>query len=1106
MAQNRVEKTIFLNGQLGVGFDKMVSGVLAFGNGLEQVGQKAKEFLGDSLDVYKDYESNMLAAKFALSAQYKDASELNKIMQQLGKSAAEWAETSIFHTSDVSEAINEAAHAGWDLEQIMAGIPKAMLISQAGGMELSEGLDYLIKMINSTGSEFEDAGSIVDQWAMAANSSATNIQELGDAFKALGASAQFGDSTAELFTMLAVLADVGTTGSQAGTALRSSIVRLIAPTEKANAAMKVLGLETDEIEEALSDQSVQKAAKKLQELGFSTYKADGELKPLVDIYSDLYETTKGLDEESRNEILAAIFPTRTISSALAFLEAADGKMQKLLGGISGSDGYAKTGAEMMMSGLEGSEELLASKFEELKRKVGEFTAPDLENFNKFLGGILDDINNWPKETWEAFVTGMETLAVGGTLVGATKGLYAFWHMLGPWGAGIMLTTFAVSSLVGYFQELDRLSWAEKFGSMELDTAALEEYMSGIHTKWEEEQELLKTYEESVSATLQSFEDASSKLEGSLFTSTITGRELTDDEKKNIKKYYNDLIQAVNDGITSAEALKTFEASFNLQLSGEKKGESEAGWFMMQLIGGYFDGIQAQADEAGKELGEILSQALADGIVDVDEQEAVDAGIQKMNEIENKIAEMTRESDFQAALFKAQHLSWDSVNDFITGKAAERDTHIKAIEDEYFSTLGQYKTMFNDALESGREIEVNGEKLTITSENYDELWDKYVQSWMDESLEAKIASEHGKYDEILMRALDTLVGGSELGEGWKWFKENLIGRNPETIDWEDMIRNGGLTEDAAKDIQELVSDERFMNLLKLTSTGGKEYLDFLSGDLFESGFFGSLYKNYEHYVNSGGTWDDFDIFSTREQRAAREAAMSEAQGVDQLRYKLEELLKTREDLNKEIELYKLGLKNGDTDSMGNPMYNEETLNQLISQRAEMDAQIDELEQKINGIDTTLEFEPDYEEVTKTPPPDLVGTVYYVAKFLGGRVPTLFGRPLFAEGGRATEASIFGETGPEWAIPEAHTERTADLLVASAQASGFTWSELLARNGGLNSGANGGTNVTIGSYAPVIHAGDASGVAQALADDKERLKRVIQDAIRESEMQRDMRKYA
>lgn len=93
-------------------------------------------------------------------------------------------------------------------------------------------------------------------------------------------------------------------------------------------------------------------------------------------------------------------------------------------------------------------------------------------------------------------------------------------------------------------------------------------------------------------------------------------------------------------------------------------------------------------------------------------------------------------------------------------------------------------------------------------------------------------------------------------------------------------------------------------------------------------------------------------------------------------------------------------------------------------------------------------------------------------------------LFAEGGRATEASIFGEAGPEWAIPEEHTDRVANLFNAAREAAGFTWPELIARNGGLNAG--GGTPAQI-IYSPTIYANDAGGVEQKLIEDKERLDR-------------------
>ena len=103
--------------------------------------------------------------------------------------------------------------------------------------------------------------------------------------------------------------------------------------------------------------------------------------------------------------------------------------------------------------------------------------------------------------------------------------------------------------------------------------------------------------------------------------------------------------------------------------------------------------------------------------------------------------------------------------------------------------------------------------------------------------------------------------------------------------------------------------------------------------------------------------------------------------------------------------------------------------------------------------------------------------------------------YATGGRATVASIFGEAGPEWAIPEEHTARTAELLNAARAASGFTWGDILHRFGGLNSDA-GHTPMTV-IYSPVINAQDASGVAEALREDKRRLEKWFEErALREN----------
>ena len=99
--------------------------------------------------------------------------------------------------------------------------------------------------------------------------------------------------------------------------------------------------------------------------------------------------------------------------------------------------------------------------------------------------------------------------------------------------------------------------------------------------------------------------------------------------------------------------------------------------------------------------------------------------------------------------------------------------------------------------------------------------------------------------------------------------------------------------------------------------------------------------------------------------------------------------------------------------------------------------------------------------------------------------------YGEGGRATEASVFGEDGPEWAIPEEHTPRTAELLNATRKAAGFDWDELMARDGRVSGGVT--VNTT---YAPTINAADSSGVADVLEKDKRRTAQIVKEAVREA----------
>ena len=62
----------------------------------------------------------------------------------------------------------------------------------------------------------------------------------------MGGTMRFAANPEELMTLIAVTANAGAVGSEAGTMIRNSVMRLIAPTDKANKAMAELGATAEE--------------------------------------------------------------------------------------------------------------------------------------------------------------------------------------------------------------------------------------------------------------------------------------------------------------------------------------------------------------------------------------------------------------------------------------------------------------------------------------------------------------------------------------------------------------------------------------------------------------------------------------------------------------------------------------------------------------------------------------------------------------------------------------------------------------------------------------------------------------------------------------------
>lgn len=1059
MAAKELLMNVVLGGKTTSGFDALSGKISGLGALFSEISDYAIDFEKESLETYKNYETYMLEAEGALTAQYKSASQLSRVMEGLDEHAQSWAESTIFDTQDMAKSISEAAHAGWDYEQMILGIPEAMLLAQAGNLDLSTSLDYVIKALNATQTPFEDADTMINQWAKAANSGATDISELGEAMLRMGATARFADSNAELFTMLAVLADMGTVGAEAGTLVRNSMIRLIAPTEKASEVMAELGITYEEAQEIASDDTLlENANKLLAETGFSAYDSTGKLKPFLDVYKELYASVNGMAEVDKNAVLSAIFPTRTITGALGLLEAASQNYDGLYQQIVDSEGYAAKIAEIQTSGLMGTFEELDSKWESVQLKFGQTAAPGVEMVADALGSMLDTVNAWPEEAYAGLVGGVTTIAAASpallTIGGAMKMISTFGIKgslaIGGLVLGMSLLTAAISH--------NRQEFEGFFGELALDVEELGAYADSLTTKFDAETTALTEWSAALETAQSEYSELATLFAEDMLMAVLTEKQLTDSEIQALYDYGKGITDATLAGIQSA---KDTDMTFLDMLFGDMSTDEETQAFIDSVgwTDDYYNGLYSEAYAIGETIRNQMTAALQDGSLNEAERQAIQSSMDRLNEIEAEINKQMAAEDYYSQLHKAQRVSWDTISEYVTENAEKQAEELEKLDALYDDLWGHQRAAHEYAMKNAASDAERAE-LEAKWANFEAQFEKEYGDAID--------STKSKYGELNFKAFDTLMNDSKFKSAWNYLKRieeagALIpdedGFLPENFDFDAYLEAG----ETAQEMNAMLAalDANFYRMSNfLEGSGDAESVarieKILSGTRVAADALGSI-----------AVWEDI---------------LGAAASLD-----TETLAGEFETAGGEINVALM-------EGYGEPMLGAEVDEAGISAAA--------AEAGASGADA---LEAAWGNPVLSASVQISGASGLGALKNGAGNGSMRNvMTMYAEGGRATEASIFGEAGAEWAIPEEHSLRTAELLDAARAASGFTWGELIGRTGGLNANVN-HEQIQL-HYAPVIHAQDAAGVEAALLRDKDRLMEMLRELSAGIALRDDVEVYA
>lgn len=305
-------------------------------------------------------------------------------MDQLRAAAIEAGASTVYSATDSADAINDLGKAGMSVTDILTGgLSGALNLAASDGMAVGDAAEYMANALSMFHLKGSQASQVADTLAAGAGKAVGNVSDFGEALNNCGAQANsFGMNVQETTGVLALFAQNGTIGAEAGTQLNSILMKLAAPSTEAANTMK--------------------------ELGISAYDAQGHFVGMANFAGQLQKAEKNLTDEQRNQANATIFGSYAIKAANYLYEAGESGVNKWTKAVSES-GYAAEQAAAKNNNLKGDLENLSGSMESLMISVGEGAQGPLRKMVQGLDTLVDAFAGLPSGAQQTLVV-MASLA------------------------------------------------------------------------------------------------------------------------------------------------------------------------------------------------------------------------------------------------------------------------------------------------------------------------------------------------------------------------------------------------------------------------------------------------------------------------------------------------------------------------------------------------------------------------------------------------------------------------------------------------------------------------------------------------------------------------
>lgn len=394
---------------------RLAADVAGFKASVKQAGTAVGDLRGEldkaaragKLDAVADQAGRMglaltagFGAAVAMAARFdKQMSEVAAVsnaagtqLSQLREAAIKAGKDTAFSATEAAQAEAELAKAGLSTSQILGGaLSGSLSLAAAGSLDLAEAADIAAKTMNVFKLQGKDVGHIADVLAAAANKSATDVHEMGEALKQGGLAANAaGMGLEETVGTLAAFADRALVGSDAGTSLKTAIMMLQAPSEK--------------------------AAQTMARLGIAAYDTNGNFIGSAKLAGQLQAALGKLTQEQRNAALATIFGADGMRAANVLYELGEKGVSDYVKAVD-DQGAAADVAAKKMDNLAGDVEQLTGSLETMAIEAGSGANSGLRVLTKAANALVDEVGDLPPALTST-LTVMAGLSGGALLLGS----------------------------------------------------------------------------------------------------------------------------------------------------------------------------------------------------------------------------------------------------------------------------------------------------------------------------------------------------------------------------------------------------------------------------------------------------------------------------------------------------------------------------------------------------------------------------------------------------------------------------------------------------------------------------------------------------------------